>query len=489
MTYLLGIDVGTTAIKAALFPLEDARAPIAVASRPSPTRMPRPGFSETDPKSVLAAIGECVREICGGRVGADVAAIGISGTACGAWLVNNGEPVRPPILWNDGRATQIVDDWHADGRMARIFDISGNAPFPGYTLPVLRWLIENEPASLAAATDLLFCKDFVRGWLTGAWTTEESDASYVPFDIAGRRWSPELFELTGTASHTHLIPDLSPPGRIDPLLPALARDLRLKEGIPVTMGATDIVAGCVGAGAVAAGHAVTILGTSANSSIVTDGPEFEPRGIGIMAAAPLGRWIRTMVNTSGSMTLDWAAGLLTGGDVGALFAHAASADTADIPVLLPYLADAGVVSPFVDAKARGAFLGLRVGHDAAAMCRAVVDGLAFAVADCYAAMPSEVRRITAVGGAARSDLLLQTLADATGATVLRPRGAEFGARGVALIAALHSGMLDADGFQRAAEGLDIAQHFEPRGDAGDVKARLDRYRACSRDVRSTGRLW
>lgn len=488
MTYLLGIDVGTTAIKAALFALEDPRAPTAVASRPSPTRMPRPGFSETDPKSVCAAIAECVREICRGR-GDGVQAIGVSGTACGAWLVRNGEPVRPAILWNDGRAAGIVDGWHADGRMAKIFDISGNVPFPGYTLPVLRWLIENEPANLAAATSLVLCKDFVRGWLTGVWATEESDASYVPFDIVSRRWSDALFALTETASHAHLLPELSTSERTDPLLPSVARDLGLKAGIPVAMGATDIVAGCVGAGAVVAGHAVTILGTSANSSIVTDEPEFEPRRIGIMAAAPLGCWVRTMVNTSGSMTLDWAAGLLTGGNVSELFARAGSADMSDIPVLLPYLAEAGVVSPFVDAKARGAFLGLRVGHDAAAMCRAVVDGLAFAVADCYAAMPSAVTRITAVGGAARSDLLLQTIADATRATVLRPGGTEFGARGVALMAALHTGMLDACGFQRAAAELDLARRFEPQDTAGEVKARLDRYRACVRDVQSTGRLW
>ena len=161
----------------------------------------------------------------------------------------------------------------------------------------------------------------------------------------------------------------------------------------------------------------------------------------------------------------------------------------DLPVLLPYLADAGVVSPFVDAHARGAFLGLRVGHDAAAMCRAVVDGLAFAVADCYAAMPIDVTRITAVGGAARSDLLLQCIADATGAVVVRPGGEEFGARGVALMAALHTGLLDAGGFQRAAAELDLARRFEPQDTAGEVKARLDRYRACVRDVQSTGRLW
>jgi sugar (pentulose or hexulose) kinase len=187
------------------------------------------------------------------------------------------------------------------------------------------------------------------------------------------------------------------------------------------------------------------------------------------------------------MTLDWAAGLFTGGDGGALFTRAGASDAADIPVLLPYLAEAGVVSPFVDARARGAFVGLRAGHDASALCRAVVDGLAFAVADCYAAMPSTVTRIMAVGGAARSDLLLQTIADATGAIVIRPEGEEFGARGVALLAALHSGILSRVAFERDVADLEEAKRFEPQPTA--VAERLARYRACVRDVRSTGRFW
>lgn len=489
MTLLLGIDVGTTAIKAALFEVGRLQAPLAIASTHSPTRQPRPGESETDTSAVLRAVADCVRKLTADGRGAAVAAIGISGTACGAWLANHGAPVRPAILWNDGRAAAIVDAWNADGRLAEIFDISGNTPFPGYTLPVLRWLADNEPESLAAATHLLFCKDFIRGWLTGTWATEESDASYAPFDIRARAWAPRLFALSGTERYAHLLPEIASPDRTDPLLSKVAGELGLPRGIPVSMGATDIIAGCVGAGAVTPGQAVTILGTSANSSIMTEQPEFEPRGIGIMAAAPLGRWVRTMVNTSGSMTLDWAAGLLTGGDVGELFARANAADTSDLPVLLPYLADAGVVSPFVDAKARGAFLGLRAGHDSAAMCRAVVEGLAFAVADCYAAMPAEVKRITAVGGAARSDLLLQTIANATGAEVARPKGEEFGARGVALLAALHSGILNQSAFEQAAAGLDLAKRFEPANDAADVRRRLARYRACVGAVHSTGRLW
>ncbi len=484
---ILGIDIGTTSTKAALFDLENPAAPLAITRRHSATQSPYPSYSEADPLAVRKAVVECIRELSSQHDTSQVSAIGTSGTACGAWLFRDGVPVRPAILWNDGRAAEIVDRWHDDGRMTEIFEISGNVPFPGYTLAILRWLTENEPQNLAVATHLVFCKDWVRSWLTGIWGSDDSDASYVPFDIRQRCWDRRLFALADVSEQAGLLPEILPPRRTDPLLDSVAQDLGLPEGIPVALGSTDIVAGCIGGGAIALGHAVTILGTSAASSIITEQPEFEPQGVGIMAAAPMGRCVRTMVNTSGSMTLDWAAMLLTDGRVQDLLDLAAKANKSDIPVLLPYLAGTGVVSPFVDAKARGAFVGLRAGHDKAALCRAAVEGLAFAVADCYGVMPSKVQQITAIGGAARSDLLLQMIADTTKSTVLRPRGEEFGARGVALLAALDSGYLSESEFEENVAALDIERQFQPQDPA--LAERLERYQQCSIDVRKTGRLW
>jgi sugar (pentulose or hexulose) kinase len=395
--------------------------------------------------------------------------------------------VRSAILWNDGRAAEIVSDWHDDGTIAEIFARSGNVPFPGYTLPVLAWLKHHSPDVLEQADRLLFCKDWIRAWLTGVQASDETDASYAPFGIAERDWDLRLLELAGVADYRHLLPDLLAPDTTDPLLGDVAEQLGLPTGIPVAVGATDIVAGCVGGGAVEPGHAVTILGTSANSSVVTESPEFQPDQVGIMAAAPLGQWIRTMLNTSGSTTLDWAAGLFAGGEVGRLLDLAGSADTDDLPVLLPYLAGAGVVSPFVDPGARGGFLGLRSHHGPAELARAAVEGLAFAVADSYASMPTDVVEITAVGGAARSDLLLQTIADVTQATVTRPEGEEFGARGVALLAGVAAGLVASDDLPALSNRLDVDRTFQAR--QGAVSDRLGRYRSCSLTTRDLGRLW
>lgn len=485
---LLGVDVGTTTIKAATFAADDPAEALTTGRADAGTRAPRPGWSETDPELLWKRTQACIREALRGIDPSRVVAIGVSGTACGAWLFDRRmQPVRPAVLWNDGRAAAVVDSWHHDGTLVEVFDRSGNVPFPGYTMALLRWFREYEPATVDASAHLLFCKDYVRYRLTGVLGTDATDPSYVPFDIRARRWDDVLAELCGVTADVHLLPEIHPDGTSSAILDDVAADLGLPPGVAVALGATDIVAGCVGGGAAAPGTAVTILGTSANSSMITELPEFEPPGVGIMAAGPLAAWTRTMLNTSGSATLDWMAGLLTGGDVETLAALAADGDATDRPVLVPYLSNAGVVSPVVNANARGALSGLRVHHGRPELARAAFEGLALAVADSYTSMPADVRRITAIGGAARSDLLLQTIADATGAVVVRPRGTEFGARGVALLAAHAIGEVDDVGLRRLSQALPVDREFTPRQDeAADLKAR---YAAASQQAHDLGGLW
>lgn len=483
---VLGLDVGTTTCKAAVFDLERPSRPVAVARRDSVTRQPRPGWSEADPHAVTASVLDCIREVVPQCDARRIAAIGISGTACGAWLVDSaGAPVRPAILWNDGRAADVVAGWQADGTIDGIFERTGNVPFPGYTLPEIVWLSENEPESLAAAQTVLFCKDWVRLALTGVRVTDSSEASYIPFDIRRRAWDLALFEECGAGEHTRLLPEIADDDATFPLLASVAEATGLPPGTPVAMGATDIVAAVLGAGAAGPGQAVTILGTSANSTVVSAHPDFEPFGVGIMAAMPFGLYGRTMINTSGSTTLDWVAGLIAGGDVARLLAMAdACPEGADRPVLVPYLANAGVVSPRPDPLARATFGGLRVDHTGAHVARAAVEGLALAVADCYGCMSTAVTDVRAVGGASRSAMLLQAMADASGARVHRLVGEEFGARGVALLAAGAAGLWTSDEVVAHLSAVEIEQSFSPAPERQRTNVR--RYREL-RDA--TADLW
>ena len=478
---IIGIDVGTTTVKSAAFALPDLESSVALRKRPSATVSPRADWSEVDPVAVEEAALATLRELVA-EVGADrVAAVGISGTACGAWLSDRaGRSVRPAILWNDGRAAAITQAWARDGLMERIFAISGNVPFPGYTLSVLVWLARHEPEALGAAAAILWCKDWLRYRLTGELGTDESEASYVPFDIVARSWSEELMELVGVRSWLGLFPELLPPRTTLPLSRDGARATGLPVGTPVAVGATDIIAGLVGAGGTRPGGTVTILGTSANSTVVAAEPPWEPRDVGIMAASPLGRYARSLINTSGSATLDWGARLLTDGDVDRLLALAGDApEGSDGLVLVPYLSPAGTVSPRVDPGATGTLAGMRVHHGRAHVARAIVEGLALAVADCYANMAVPVTEIVAVGGAARSDMLLQTLADLSDRPVVRPVGDEFGARGVAVLAAWAIGVSeDLDALSGAVRH---ERRFEPRRDGPHAGA-LARYQALARST-------
>jgi sugar (pentulose or hexulose) kinase len=126
---VLGIDVGTSSTKAALFDLSDPARPRAIARRSSETFSSRPGWSETDASALLGAVFDCVREVIAAADGAVISAIGISGTACGAWLLDGENTlVRPPILWNDGRAADILRDWSNSGLISR--SSTGLATFP-----------------------------------------------------------------------------------------------------------------------------------------------------------------------------------------------------------------------------------------------------------------------------------------------------------------------------------------------------------------------
>ncbi|MER3453522.1 MAG: hypothetical protein C4344_07885, partial [Acidimicrobiia bacterium] len=456
-----GIDVGTTTIKSAAFSVADPREPLLVTRRPAHHEEPRPGWSEVDPEAVentaLATLSELVQHFDPARV----VAVGISGTACGAWLADEHfRAIRPAILWNDGRAAEITTAWRDRGLMDRIFAISGNVPFPGYTLSVLAWLARHEPGSLERTARVLWCKDWLRGKLTGVLATDETEASYVPFDIVRRTWSDELLEIAGIRPWRHLLPELLGPRTTVPLTKAGARRTGLLGGTPIAVGATDIIAGVVGAGAVRIGGNVTILGTSANSTLVSATPPFEPWGVGIMARSPLDRYARSLINTSGSATLDWGARLLSNGDLGAFLDLAAQAPPGALGLsFVPYLSPAGTVSPRVDPHARATLGGLLLYHDRCHLARAIVEGLAAAVADCYAHMAQPVREITVIGGAARSDLLLQALADISGRPVVRLAGDEFGARGVAILAGWAVGAFS--DLEMVAGSLNASHRFEP----------------------------
>jgi sugar (pentulose or hexulose) kinase len=470
-TYLLGIDIGTSVVKSVLFDVQGRE--VVVARRESQVSRPHPNWSEADMELVWALTLATLKEVAADGRGDAVLGIGITGTCCGAWLVDaQGSPVRTAILWNDGRAADILEEWQRSDLFRAIFAISGNALFPGYTLSVLAWLQRNEPDTLASARWLLNSKDWIRFKLTGEIAGEESDCSYLPFDIRRRALSPELFRLAGINDQLRLIPRLQHGfDTAGAVTPAVAAATGLRAGTLVAAGLVDVVASTLGAGAWRPGQACSIVGTSMLNSLVSASPMFEPAGIGVQAVMPGGAWLRSLVNTSGTLNLDWMLGVLADEEKRAAAARKISvfdlveALIEQVPIgaegvmYHPYVNTAGVVSPFVNPTARAQFFGIGVHHTRAHLIRAVYEGVALAMLDAYENMPEPCEEVLLSGGGARSPFWSQMFADAMGRSVLVAAGSEFGARGAAMMAGIGAGVYRDLG--EAAATVQIVRRHKP----------------------------
>jgi sugar (pentulose or hexulose) kinase len=447
MKYLLGIDAGTSVVKSVVFNL--AGNEIAVARRDTPLEHPFPNSSEGNMGTLWQLTAQTIREVSSKVDANDIAAIGIAGTACGVWAIDkNLQPLRKAIFWNDGRAADVITRWQENGFFKHSFEISGNAAFPGYPLSALGWLKENEAETLEQAHYLLFHKDWLRLQLTGEIATDISDVGYFPGDIRRRIHSAELLRGAGLEVSDKFPPLHESSAIVGHVTRQAAEQTNLKEGTPVVAGAVDVVASLIGGGVVKAGQAGSVLGTSFLNSLVSTQPTFQPENTGVQTCMPDGLWVRSLVNTTGTLAVEWMletiAKDITGGnryDTLAEIAQSSPIGSRGL-IFLPYLSTAGIISPFANAQARGQFFGLSTEHTRADLIRAVYEGLALAMHDCYSVMEQQIQSVVVVGGGARSQFLMQLFADVTGKQILVANGTEFGARGVALLAGVGAGIFE-----------------------------------------------
>lgn len=469
----LGIDLGTSAVKVSL--VGDDLKPLATTSVALTVSSPHPGQSEQDPGDWRRATIQAVRALGAEADLSVVTGIGISGQMHGAVLLGADDTVlRPAILWNDGRAAAICKRLEAEH--PKYAAIAGVRPMPGFTAPKLAWLAEHEPGTWARIARVCLPKDHIGLWLHGNHITDGCDAAGTWwFDQAARRWSPEL--CAATATDPAWLPE--PKNGTDPagrLRPESAETLGLPTGIPVAVGGGDIAAGAVSVGAVRPGRGFISLGTSGQLFVATDGYRAAPEaGLHSFAHCLPDQWFQMAAMLNGARPMSWFAGV-TGQEVGALLDEAAAA-TGDIPLFLPYLT--GERTPHGDSRIRGAFYGLADATGRGEMMRAVVEAIAYAFCDGTEAMrlTTEIPQpLLAIGGGTRSDLLLQTISDATGLALGRGAGAEAGpALGAARMAAVAVGAATLDDLDRMPA---IDRAFTPRaGQAARQADRLARYRA------------
>jgi xylulokinase len=434
----LGIDLGTSEVKTVLVDadqrvLSTARAPLAV-------ERPCPGFSEQDPERWWEAVVATVDGLHRERPDAVAAVrgIGLSGQMHGATLLDAADrPLRPCILWNDGRAARECAelDEAADFR-----GISGNLVMAGFTAPKLRWVERHEPEIFAATRRVLLPKDYVRLRLTGEAVSEMSDAAGTLWlDTARRAWSPALLAATHLDERhmPRLVEGTAPSGR---LRAELATRWGMAAAPEVAGGGGDNAASACGVGAVRPATAFLSLGTSGVLFVATD--RFRPnvaRAVHAFCHALPDTWHQMAVILAAADSLAWWARQV-GSTPEALTAELGERPAAPSSALfLPYLG--GERTPHDDATIRGGFAGLGHEADRAALTRAVLEGVAFAFKDgldALAAAGSEVAAVTAVGGGARSTFWLHVLASVLERPIRVPAagdvGAAFGAARLAMAA-------------------------------------------------------
>jgi sugar (pentulose or hexulose) kinase len=471
MSYVLGIDKGTTTTKASIFDVADGRV-VATARRPTTSFRPRPEWHEEDMEGIYDNVAAAIREALAssGIAAAEIVGVGVSGHMGGLWAVDrHGAPAGPAIAWPDSRAAGLLDRWKADGRVDRLFQISGNAPIPGLPLVLLAWLKEHDPEFYGRIDKVMLAKDYVNYRLTGVIATDESDLSFLPCDIRTRGPSRELFDLAGIDDAFGRLPPVLKIGDIVGRVSAqAAAETGLLKGTPVVTGAGDAVAAAIGVGALRAGQAVTVIGTSFMNNLTVDAPLFQPEGVGFLFLMPGGRWQRLMSNTGGgSLCLDWivqafGAKAFTGDD---RFEKVEREARAAPPLgnglfIHPYFNTSGMTAPRHDPHARGSIFGLDVNTSPATLVRAVMEGVAFSMVDCYGALDAPVDEILITGGGARSRLWREICAAAMNRPLASPEAEETGALGVALLAACASGAYP--NLEEAARAMvRIAETVEP----------------------------
>jgi xylulokinase len=421
----LGIDLGTSSVKAVI--VDDGETLVAQASAPLVVSRPQPLFSEQDPALWWSATLEAILRLPA-VARAAVRAIGLSGQMHGATLLDGADlPLRPAILWNDGRSG--AECLELEQLEPRARTITGNIMMPGFTAPKLLWVAHHEPELFARVATVLLPKDFLRLKLTGERVGEMSDASGTGWlDVARRDWSDAMLRATGLsrANMPQLIEGNAVSGR---LTSPVAERLGMNR-VPVAGGAGDNAASAVGMGIIEAGQAFLSLGTSGVLFAVTD--RFRPnpeRAAHAFCHALPGRWHQMAVMLSAASALDWVAQLLGATDLPQLVEAAqARGLRPESPFFLPYLS--GERTPHNDPQARGVFFGLTHETTPQDLVGAVLEGVALAFADGLDVLlesGGHIEEISMTGGGARLPYWGALLAAVLNRPLTYRTGSEIGA--------------------------------------------------------------
>ncbi|WP_104399744.1 xylulokinase [Vibrio penaeicida] len=442
MAHYLGIDIGTSSVKSLL--MDENGQVVDSTSESYPASTPHPLWSEQEPDLWWDATLRTMQDLKSQYPApfSDIKCIGLSGQMHGAVMLNESfEPVRPAILWNDGRShldAAAMNEENPDLGM-----IAGVPVMSGFTAPKLRWMAENEPEVLKSVRYLMLPKDYVRFKLTGTLATDMSDAAGTLWlDEANRCWSDEMLTLSGI-SQDLMVALKEGTESTGNLTQQAAEITALNTDVMVCAGGGDAACGALGIGAINQGDAFISLGTSAQYFVTTDTYKPYPAAlVHSFAHAIPNRWFQMACMLNGASPLKWFADL-TQQDIGELINDLESHyDPAQPTLFLPYLM--GERTPHNNPFATASFHHMTWATQGHHMVQAILEGVAFSLLDCQNAIKesgTQVEYLGAIGGGAKSRLWLQIVANILNVKIIRYEGGESGpAFGAARLAKIcHTG--------------------------------------------------
>jgi xylulokinase len=455
MTYVLGIDIGTSGTKTILF--DEKGVAISSAFKDYPLYQPETGWAEQNPEdwwqAVVSTINSALQK--SGVNNADIKGIGLSGQMHGLVMIDiEGQVLRPSIIWCDQRTTVECDEITKAVGAERLIEITANPALTGFTASKIMWVKKHEPSIYEKTYKILLPKDYIRFMLTGEFCTEVSDASGMQLlDIPNRNWSGEVLEKLNI--NKSLLAKVYESQEVTGVVNKTAAELTgLQEGTKVVGGAGDQAAGAIGNGIVRPGAVSSTIGTSGVVFAHTNKITIDKKGrVHTFCHAVPGAWHIMGVTQAAGLSLKWFKdnlcalenlnSLTTGVDVyDELNKEAESIKPGSEGLIyLPYLM--GERTPHLDPYARGVFFGLTARHNKNHMLRSVMEGVGYSLVDCMDIineMGIAVDEVRASGGGGKSEVWRQMQADMFNCEVVTINSSEGPALGVAILALVGVGV-------------------------------------------------
>ena len=446
MSYLIGIDSGTSSVKVAVVDSESLKT-LAIASGEYPIQHPNSGYAEQNPDDWWNATVKAIHQATAKIDPVDIAGISFSGQMHGiVCLDSNLQPIHPAIIWADSRSTKQVAELKSLQQSLKA-TLSG-LPATGYAASTFLWLHQNQAELLQEMDTWCLPKDYLRARMTGIVQTEPGDAASTwLYDVLTGEWVNELVSFCGLKPEQ--MPEVIPSTAIcGHLTEQAAQILQLKPGIPIVTGSADLPAQAIGQGIFTPDTMLITVGTGGQLFIPTQNPTPDPQQRYYLLNHSLPEsWYMQSAILSGGLSLRWLRDLLNLQENAyeqlSTLAETIVAGAGGL-LFLPYLA--GERSPIMDSQASAMMFGLRLHHGQAHFARAIIEGVAFALKDCFLTTGQNPEKIVLSGGITKSSIRTQILSDVLEKPLhIRKDDAPHGAIGAAILAGIGTGLFTAEG--------------------------------------------